>query len=138
MFDNFEKFFKDAEIPEPPQGLGQKIVREIAVREMRRLRIKIAAAAGIFAASIYFVVVGFLSLWAQLVQSGFFAFAALAFSDFSSTLANFPDFASSLAESFPIFSAAIILAGLAAVIWSAAMLVDGTTVWRRHIFSSFR
>jgi len=39
-------------------------------------------------------------------------------------MANFQDFSLSVVESFPVFSAAFLVAGLIAVIWSAIHLAE--------------
>ncbi len=110
MNHNYEKLFSTLKTPEPPAGLTEKILLRIGSRERRILGAKIAASACVFGVSVGIAVAGYVNLIASLSQSGFFQIASLMFSDFSSMAANFPDFAFSIMESFPIFTTALLLA----------------------------
>jgi len=54
------------------------------------------------------------------------------FSDFSSMIANFPDFAFSVMETFPIFTTALLLCGVLFAVWSMAALIDETSLFRNR------
>lgn len=125
---NYEQLFEQLDAPEPPAGLAKRILANIERRERRMFGIKIAAFAASFTGSLLVVIAGYIDLMSQLARSGFFQFFALIFSDFTATIANFPDFALSLAESFPLLSAAVVLGGLVFAIWSLAALVDETSI----------
>jgi len=125
---NYEELFGELNAPEPPAGLAKRILANIERRERRMLGAKITAFATAFTGSLLVVVAGYLDLMSQLARSGFFQFFALIFSDFTATIANFPDFALSLAESFPVLSAAVVLGGIAFAVWSLAGLVDETSI----------
>lgn len=125
---NYEELFGELNAPEPPAGLAKRILANIERRERRMLGVKIAAFATAFTGSLFVVVASYLDLVSQLSRSGFFQFFALIFSDFTATIANFPDFAFSLAESFPVLSAAVVLGGIAFAVWSLAGLVDETSI----------
>jgi len=116
---------------EPPPGLAEAIVREVKRREIRALRIRIVVSSALFTGSAYFIVTGFINFSSALTHSGFLDFIALPFSDFSATAANFPDFTMTIAESFPVFSAAVLLGAIAAGIWSIGSLVDETSLLRK-------
>lgn len=131
---NYEKLFSALKAPEPPAGLTEKILSDISRRERRVLGIKIAASAVTFGASVGVAVEGYMTLMANLSQSGFFPIASLAFSDFSAIMANFPDFALSMVESFPVFTAAVLLGGVMFAIWSMATLIDETSLMRDSRF----
>jgi len=134
MDHNYEKLFSTLKTPEPPAGLTEKILFRIGRRERRIVGIKIAASACAFGVSVGIAVAGYVNLMASLSQSGFFEIFSLAFSDFSSIAANFPDFALSIMESFPIFTTALLLAGVMFAIWSMAALIDEASVMRTGRF----
>ena len=87
-----------------------------------------------FGVSVGVAVAGYVNLVAALSQSGFFAIASLMFSDFSAMLANFPDFALSIMETFPIFTTALLLSGVLFAIWSMAALIDEASLFRTGKF----
>jgi hypothetical protein len=104
--------------------LPQKIMARIARRERRVLIAKTAVFGALFAGSTTFLVMAYFNLATALTQSGFFSFASLFFSDFGAAMSNFQDYAFSILESFPVFSAAFLVGGLIVVIWSASHLFD--------------
>lgn len=99
-------------------------MQRIARRERRVLIIKTAGFGALFAGSTTFLVMAYFNLVSALTQSGFFSFASLFFSDFGAAMGNFQDYAFSILESFPVFSAAFLVSGLIVVIWSASHLID--------------
>ncbi len=110
--------------PTPSPDLGEKILARIAARERNILRVKIACFGAAFAGSAALVLFGLSSFGAELARSGSSQFFALFFSDFSSAMANLPDLVFSIAESFPVFSAAFVFGGIAFAVWSGAEIVD--------------
>ncbi len=134
MDHQFEKLLSTFQAPEPPAGLTERILLRIERHERRVLGFKIAASACAFGVSVGVAVAGYINLVASLSQSGFFQIFSLMFSDFSSMAANFPDFAISLTESFPIFTTALLLAGVMFAIWSMAALIDEASVMRTGRF----
>ena len=130
MNHNYEKLFSGFEVPEPPDGLTEKILLRISEHERRVLAIKIAVSACVFGASVGVAVEGYINMVANLSHSGFFQLSSLMFSNFSSMAANFPDFALSITESFPVFTAALLLSGVMFAIWSMAALIDETSHFR--------
>lgn len=134
MEHNYEKLFSAMKEPEPPAGLAEKILSRIARRERRILGAKIAVSACVFGASASMAVIGYLNLVASLSQSGFFTIASLMFSDFSTMTANFPDFILSVTETFPVFTAALLLCGVLFAIWSMAALIDEASLFRAKPF----
>jgi hypothetical protein len=137
MNPNYEKLFATLKSPEPPVGLTEKILLRISRRERNVLVAKIAVSACVFGASVGVAVAGYLNLMASLSQSGFFQIFSLAFSDFSLMAANFPDFTLSIMESFPIFTTALVLAGVMFAIWSMAALIDEASLFRRGRIAKF-
>ena len=111
-------------IPEPPADLNRKIMQRIERYERRMLIVKATGFGLLFLGSVAFLVAAYFNLTAAFAQSGFFNFASLFFSDFSVAMANFQDFAFSMVESFPVFSAAFLVAGVIAAIWSAAHFLE--------------
>ena len=94
------------------------------------LAVKIAASACVFGLSVGVAVEGYINMVASLSRSGFFQLSSLMFSNFSSMAANFPDFALSITESFPVFTGALILSGVMFAIWSMAALIDEASHFR--------
>jgi hypothetical protein len=136
MTPDYKKLFSSLETPEPPTGLTEKILLRISRRERRVLGVKIAASAVLFGVSASVAIIGFLNLVQDLSQSGFFQIGSLVFSDFSTVMANFPDFAFSIVESFPAFTAAILLSGVLFAIWSMANLVDEAVLMKTDMFGA--
>jgi hypothetical protein len=112
------------EAPEPPAGLTEKVLLRIAVRQRRILGVKIAATAAVFGTSVFAMVAGYADTAASMDHSGFLQIGGLIFSDFSAIAANFPDFALSLVEAFPVFTAALLLGGAMVAVWSMAALIN--------------
>jgi hypothetical protein len=137
MNPNYEKLFATLTSPEPPAGLTEKILSRISRRERNVLGVKIAVSACVFGASVGVAVAGYINLVASLSRSGFFQIFSLIFSDFSSMAANFPDFAFSIMESFPIFTTAFLLAGVMFAIWSMAALIDEASLFRHGRVGKF-
>ncbi len=123
--------------PEPPAGLTERILIRIARRERSILGAKIAAAAAVFAVSVSAAVSGYMNMMASMDHSGFLSIGGLIFSDFSVIAANFPDFALSLVEAFPVFTAALLLGGVMFAVWSMAVLVDEASLFHTRHEQSF-
>jgi uncharacterized membrane protein len=121
---NLEQIFSKLETPEPPEGLARTILVRIERRERRVLIAKIVASACAFGVSLLIIGVGLADFRASIAETGFLQFASLIFSDFSMIVSDLPDFALSILESFPAFSAAAMLAGAGFAIWSFAAIVD--------------
>lgn len=133
--NNIEKVFSRLETPEPPTGLARAILVRIDRRERKVLVLKIAASACVFGVSLLIIGVGFSNFHTSIVESGFLQFASLLFSDFSLIASNIPDFALSMLESFPVFSAAAMLAGAGFALWSFAALFDEVSAVERRKFT---
>jgi uncharacterized membrane protein len=137
MNTNYEKLFATLTSPEPPVGLTEKILLRISRHERNILCSKIAVSACVFGVSVGVAVAGYINLMASLSRSGFFQIFSLIFSDFSSMVANFPDFAFSIMESFPIFTTALLLAGVMFAIWSMVALIDEASLFRHGRVGKF-
>jgi hypothetical protein len=115
---------RDADVPEPSAALHGKVMRRVKRYERRVLIVKTTGFGVLFIASGAGVIVAYVNLMSAAAQSGFFDFASLFFSDFNTAMSNFQDFSFSMLESFPVFSAAFLLVGVIAVVWSAVHFVD--------------
>jgi uncharacterized membrane protein len=133
--NNIERIFSKLETPEPPAGLAHTILARIERRERRVLIAKIVASACMFGVSLLVIGVGLADFRASIVETGFLQFASLIFSDFSTIASNLPDFALSIIESFPAFSAAAMLAGAGFAIWSLAAIADEVSAVTHRKFS---
>lgn len=119
-------------LPEPPAGLAERILSRIDHERRRRFTVRAWSFGAVFAGSVSLIIYGSAAAAAEASQSGFLVFSSLLFSDFSSTIASFSDFLLSIAESFPVFSVAVLLSGVLFAIWSAAKLVNEFSGLRRH------
>jgi len=115
--------------------LKKRVLDRIARYERRRLRLKIAGFGGAAIGSVGVMIFGMMAVLGDAAQSGFSQFASLLFYNFNSAMANFPDVALSLVESFPVFSSALLLGGAFAVIWSVARLLNEVAFMRNHHMS---
>jgi hypothetical protein len=120
----YDKYIGEIEIPEMSGGLERKIGRRIKHLERRKLILQALTFGAILVGSSTVLVYAYLNLMAAFLQSGFLDVASLFFSDFSMAMANFQDFFFSIIESFPVFSAAFVVAGAIAVVWSAAHFIE--------------
>jgi hypothetical protein len=118
--------------PEPPTGLAQKIMTRI---ERRFLFVKMACFGACTVTSLSLVGFGFVSAATELSHSGFFSFVSLIFSDFSSAIANFPDFIFSITESIPAIPIALLFGGIVFFLWSAARFMRGFSTKHAHQLS---
>jgi hypothetical protein len=132
---NLEHVFSLMETPEPPASLARTILMRIERRERGMLIAKLVVSACAFGVSLVIVGVGLADFRAGMAETGFLQFASLIFSDFSMIVADLPDFALSILESFPAFSAAAMLAGAGFAIWSFATIVDELSVVTHRKFS---
>ncbi len=114
----------DADLPEPPAELHGKIMRRVVRAKQRILFVKTIGFGALLVGSTALVIAGYLNLMSAFAQSGFLDFTSLFFSDFGAATANFQDFIFSTLESFPVFSAAFLVGGMIALIWSAAHFID--------------
>jgi hypothetical protein len=122
--------------PVLPDDLKPRILLCIRRAEWRRLALKMAGFGAAFAGSVGLVVFGFARTATEASQSGFLSFASLLVSDFSAAVANFSDFALSMVESFPAFSAALLLSGVFFAIWSAAKFANEVALLRARGLST--
>ena len=126
------EFYDTPNIPEPPKDLNHRVMRRVIATKRRALALKAAGFGSLFAGSLALLAFAYMNLTAALTQSGFLSFASLFFSDFNVAMANFQDFMFSILESFPVFSAAFLVGGLIAVIWSATHLLRDIVEIKAH------
>ncbi len=122
--------------PEPPANLVRKIIARIERRERYLFRAKLAGFTACVMGSLAVTDFGFMNAATELSHSGFFSFTSLLFSDFSSAIANFPDFFLSIMESIPAIPISLFLGGIVFLLWSiAAFSKEITTRANNHQFS---
>jgi len=130
------KKFPFFNMPEPQAGLVQKIIHRIERRERRLLFAKVAGFGACIIGSLSLAGFGFMDAATELSRSGFFSFISLVFSDFSSTIANFPDFIFSITESLPAIPIALLFGGIVFFMWAAARFTrEISTGTHAHQFS---
>lgn len=121
MEKNLQQIFKNLKTPEPSQELAGSIMFKIeklrGKQVKRRLiwsRVSLFGSFGAFA----------LSVWicgATFLQSDFWVLLRLTFTDAGAVLKNWNDFFFSLAETFPVVSAAIMLIPVVAILFSLSV-----------------
>ncbi len=122
--------------PELSPGLAQKIISRIERYERRLFLAKKVGFGACVAGSVTLTGFGFENAATELSRSGFFSFAALIFSDFSSALANFPDFFLSVAESIPAIPIALFFGGIVFFLWSISQWSLNTRSYRAYQWSA--
>ena len=136
MTKQYEKLLSVLSAPEPPAGLAQKIISRIERRERRFFFARMAGFGACLIGSLSLAGFGFINAVTELSHSGFFSFASLVFSDFSSAIANFPDFILSITESLPVIPIALLFGGIVFFLWSMAYFAKGFSIRSRaHQFS---
>ena len=130
-----KKIFSVFETPEPSAGLARRIMGRIERRERRILFAKMAGFGACVMGSLSLAGFGFVDAATGLSHSGFFSFASLIFSDFSSTISNFPDFIFSVMESIPTIPIAFLLGGATFFFWSASRFIKELPAIHAHQFS---
>lgn len=130
MNKDFEKLFFYLEPPEPPQGLLNKILKRIKrEKQLAGIKRRIAIFSfGVLGSAIAFVPV-FAAVQAGMAHSGFVDFSSLIFSDFSTVIKLWNQFALSLLESLPVMSMAILLAVIFIFLASLKYLVKNITTF---------
>ncbi len=129
---NYERFLSETQSPEPPANLARAILLRIERREQRILAMKLALTVVVFGASLAVIWTGFGDFRTGLNEDGFLTLGSLLFSDFSLIISNLPEFALSMIEAFPVFSAAAMLGGIGFAIWSIAAMFDEFSAVERH------
>lgn len=112
--------------------LKQSILARVDKIERRVVFIKTTLFGATLLGSLSLIVFGVNAVIADASHSGFFAFSSLLFSDFSSIFANFSDYVLSMIESFPVFSSAILFAGIFFAIWSAARFINELAIMKKR------
>ena len=132
MHNDYEKLLSHIDRREPPLGLLGRIMLWIDGERRRRARIRVACFGTLSLAAIFTLVTASQELYAELTQSGFPQFISLLFSDTGILAAYWKEFAFSLAESFPIFAASMVLASVFVLLFSLRFLArDTDTMFRR-------
>ncbi|MFA6304405.1 MAG: hypothetical protein WCV73_02530 [Patescibacteria group bacterium] len=110
MPQNYQQLFKSLPLPEPADGLADKIISAISEQALLKLRFRLFfGLTAILACGVGFWWSGGL-LQNSLVQSGFWEFFKLFFSDASSVVYYWQSFLLALLESLPVLGLAAILA----------------------------
>ena len=101
-----------------PEGLAEKIFLRIARREVRIARIRFALFMSVLAASVALFIPVVTMLWNDLVSSGSTNFFSMLFTNFSDVMASWKDFILSFFENLPVFSVAVFLFIIFAILLS--------------------
>ncbi len=109
MNDNYQKLFRIQHSETPSDLLKQRIVREIARLEQRALSLRRIVFGSTIAVSLLGLYPSLSYALSELAQSSFAQYLSLLASDGDIALANMNEFFYSLAESFPIVGATLVL-----------------------------
>jgi hypothetical protein len=106
-----------------PAGLKKKIIFRISERQRRIATIRFVLFLSILLMSVTYIMPAVSNLYSEMVQSGFFEFVSLLFSNFSHVLVVGGDYLFSLMEYLPIFSLAVFLFTFFTILLSARFLL---------------
>lgn len=113
----------------PPADLLGRVVarlaREKRINSFRRLLFFSFSSA----VSLAGIILLFRSVASSLLESGFWRFFSLLFSDFSVVMANWQNFFGSLLESLPIINLILVLALLAVFLESMKLMTKNIKTW---------
>ncbi len=102
----------------PPQGLGDRIVKIIRIKEIRSARMYFAWMCAAAAASFAGSLVSAIYIMDKLQTSGFVEYVSLMFSDSGAIMTYWREFTFSLVASLPLLGCVGLLAAVGALIWS--------------------
>ncbi len=123
MNQDYEKLFSYLEVPELPVGLFDNVINQIQAKRKSAAKKRLL----IFSASTILSVVAlfftFQATRASLVESGFWHFFSLLFSDFKIVVAYGKNFISTLLETLPVTNIIIFLAVAVVFLESVKFLV---------------
>ncbi len=124
MKKNSKEIFEALRPPAPPAYLEQRILSAVLRHERRVLYAKMTGFALALVASASVLALRGVAFGHELSDSGFLSLVSLFFSVFSSAAGDIRDLGLSIVESFPIFSAAIVLASFTVFLSSLAAIFD--------------
>ena len=113
----------------PPTGLDRRILARVAAYEARRRMWRIGSSLAASVVSVAALVLAGREAAVEITASGFGQYLSLAFTDGGAMLADWRDFAWTLAESAPVWGFAFCL--------GAAALVVGALRWTGRAFAGF-
>jgi len=124
MNKKLEKFSEDFNLVEPPAGLFDKIMCRIE-KEKKILTLRrriIIFSFGLIGSAVAFIP-AFAYARSGFVESGFYSFFSLLFSDTEIVLVYWENFAQSLLETLPVLGLAVLLDTVAVFLESLKMLI---------------
>ncbi|MBU6370505.1 MAG: hypothetical protein KGH93_02000 [Patescibacteria group bacterium] len=113
---------------DPPAGLKSLVIARVDAAIIRRNATRKFVGIGTFVASFAALSYCIVILIQEIGKSGFSTYASLAFTDSKLVLANFGQFALSLADSLPVAALTLALAAFLAVLAAARYLANSKTV----------
>lgn len=120
MDPSYTRLMKAVLVEESPRGLLDRVIDRISLEMVRMARRRaFAFGAGALVSLVFVVAIG-TYLSDALFHSGFYAYATLALSGDAAVYANIRELTFALLESMPVVGIALLLAALAAVIYTSA------------------
>lgn len=101
MQNNSRKFVSNLNSPELPDDLLEKVMLRIRHRQIQLARLRLSGFAALFFASIAALVPAWKMMSAGSVESGFFQFLSLIYSNIGAVATNWKVFGMTLLESLP-------------------------------------
>jgi hypothetical protein len=121
--ENHNRIFANLEQKMPPKGLETAIFARILREKRQGARIRLFWTSASAALSFAAIIPAVKFLITQFVQSGFYQYISLVFSDSSVILSVWKELALSLAESFPVMETALVLTLVLIVLGSVRYIV---------------
>ena len=108
---------------EPPERLYGNILARIEREKIRAARIRFALLGTTALASVVALIPAYQYAASEFSQSGFSQYLSIVFSDSGIAVVYWKEFALTLAESAPVFGAAVLLSAILALFGSAALTI---------------
>ncbi len=130
---NAHKLFSKLQTRKVPEGLLEKIMMKVSLKQRRRAIWEFVCSSLVFVATLGLLVPAVSAAHNAMVSSGFYQYIALIFSNFSEVMSSWQDFMFSLLESLPVFSIIVFLAILFFLLASLRYISrDAKILFHRH------
>lgn len=130
--ENYKKLFANIDYINPPERLSKAIFERIIAekKHLARKRLWYTSSAGVFSLVAIFPAIQYLI--GQFIQSGFYQYLSLIFSDGGAVIKYWKEISISLAESLPILGSAIVLTLVLIILGSFKYIIqDSKTLFNK-------
>lgn len=137
MRKDYEKLFTRFALPEPPEGLFDRIIlavkHEQELRNTKRLAFGFLVLLIISLAATPFSLPFFLR---QIVESGILQFMSIAINDLGTFLSLWPDSVMAVAESLPVMGIIVFVINMILVVFTLRLFLRRKGLLLRHFYAS--